>query len=229
MYKLSELSMDTMLTVQPCNGDFKVMSKADFLQSAYFLDGPNDPVGGVSSITVAIRDVAKFRLGTILERIYEDEYCYDGWLGDVFNALCDKPETKAFLDLVQKVFEDNPTYREGESVEIDMVPEQTPEDFKVSDCLFRRVNGGDALVRRISELSEEDIADILADIRIIMRIRKTGKPGLGIYDPLWDANFMIASETVPSDGHSRFAFLAGLDNDQLVELRRILLTNSKQK
>lgn len=225
MIKLSELSMDTMLTIQPCHGDFRVMNKADFLQSAFFLDGPDDPVGGVSSITVATRDVAKFRLGAILERIYEDEYCYDGWLEDVFNALCDKPETKAFLALVQKTFEESPTYREGESVEIDMEPEQAPE---ASDYLFRRVRGGDAIGRCISELSEEDVADILAEIHSIMQVRKTGKPGLGIYDPFLDAVFSVASETIPS-GCVKFSLLAGLDDDQLNEVRHVLLNNCKKK
>ena len=228
MIKLSELPMDTMLTVKPQHGDFQVMDKADFLQSAYFLDGADDPVGGVSCVTVATKDVARFRLAAILERIYEDECCYDGWLEDVFNTLKDKAETKSFLDLVQKVFEDHATYWEGEAVEIDMEPEWAPEVFEASDYLFRRVRDGDAIVRCISELSEEDIADILAEIRIIMQVRKTGKPGLGIYDPFLDAGFSVASETKPS-GCVNFSLLAGLDDDQLTELRRVLLNNSKKK
>lgn len=227
MIKLSELPMDAMLTVTPrrcC--DLRIMDKTDFLASAYFLDGANDPECGVT-VTLAEKAVEKFNLWDAIERIGEDT-TYEGWDQDVYNALKNQPETIAFLALVKQVFEGHPTYWEGEPVEVDMEPEPVPEVFDVPDYLFRRVRGSNAIARCISELSEEDVADILAEIHSIMQARKTGKPGLGIYDPFLDAVFSVASKTIPG-GCVEFSLLAGLDDDQLAEVRRVLLNNYKRK
>lgn len=43
---------------------------------------------------------------------------------DVYNDIKDLPETKAFLEKFNEASERNPTYWEGEAVEIDMIPEK---------------------------------------------------------------------------------------------------------
>lgn len=218
MVKLSELPMDAMLTISPncCGGDLRIMDKADFLQSAFFLDGIDDPECG-AEVTLAQKTVEKFNLDAIVERIGEDT-TYEGWDQDVYNALKNQPETIAFLALVKQVFERHPTYWEGEPVEVDMEPEPVPEVFDTPNYLFRRVGGGDALVYNLSELSESDLSDLRAEISSVLQVRKTGKPAPGIYDPWLDAMFSVATETNSEDGCAKFSLLAELNDEQLTEL-----------
>lgn len=120
MIKLSEFPNDTMLTVESnyC-GDLYIMPKEDFLQSAYFLDYPVEPF---PKVTVADKTVIKFDLWDWIEHLGWDD-AHESWCEDVYNDLIDYPETKAFLERVKKVFENNPTYWEGQPVEIDMMRE----------------------------------------------------------------------------------------------------------
>lgn len=123
MIKLSTLPNNAMLTISPnsyCGCDLLIMDKGDFLQSAYFCDGINDPEYG-AKVTLAQKTVEKFILQDIIERLGEDA-TYEDWDLDVYNDLKDQPETAAFLALIKQVFERHPTYWEGEPVEIDMTP-----------------------------------------------------------------------------------------------------------
>jgi hypothetical protein len=84
MKKLSELDMDTMLTVQhQSDGDFSIMTKRDYLDSAEYLDFPVEPL---TAVTVAEKTIANFDLYSMLEWIGEDE-CYEDWAEDVWNTL----------------------------------------------------------------------------------------------------------------------------------------------
>ena len=210
MIKLSELPMDAMLTISPncCDGDLRIMDKANFLQSAFFLDGIDDPEWG-AEVTLAQKTVEKFNLWDAIGRIGEDT-TYEGWDQDVYNALKNQPETIAFLALVKQVFEGHPTYWEGEPVEVDMEPEPVPEVFDVPDYLFRRVRGSDACVYAFGELPSEDKASLIMEINAVKRVQETGKPGRGIYDPFMDAMF-----SVMMPGADDFVLLASLNNDQL--------------
>ncbi|KAF5050635.1 hypothetical protein DSECCO2_427320 [anaerobic digester metagenome] len=121
MKKLSELSMDTMLCVGHQNDrEFDVMPKEDYLRSYQFLDYPAEPF---TSVCLADKSVLTFDLFDAIERI-GDGSSYEGWDEDVYNDIKDLPETKAFLEKFKEVSERNPTYWEGEAVEIDMIPEQ---------------------------------------------------------------------------------------------------------
>jgi len=121
MIKLSQLPDDTMLTVSHrYDGEIELMDKADFLQSAYFLDYPVEPF---PSVTLAVKQVQTFDLYDVIERIGEDD-TYEDWDLDVYNDLRNAPETEAFLNLIHTVFERHPTFWEGKPIEIDMVPER---------------------------------------------------------------------------------------------------------
>lgn len=120
MIKLSELGMDTMLTVQHQNdGDMDVMTKQDYLDSAYFLDYPVEPF---TAVTVAAKSIVKFNLYDTLHHAGEDEM-YEDWYDDVVNALeAFGPEIDTLTTKINKVLANNPTWWEGEPVEIDMLP-----------------------------------------------------------------------------------------------------------
>lgn len=119
MVKLSELSYKTLLCVSHrYDGEIQLMSKAEFLDSAYFLDYPTDPF---PSVTLASKEIKKFDLWDTIERMGEDD-TYEGWDLDVYNDLKALPETVAFMQRVKEVFEGHPIYWEGKPVEIDMFP-----------------------------------------------------------------------------------------------------------
>lgn len=79
--------------------------------------------------------------------------------------------------------------------------------------LFRRISGGDALVHSFVELSTKDSVELCLEANSIKRVRETGKPGCGIYDPYLDAVF-----SVMLPGADDFILLASLDDDQLNDL-----------
>ena len=117
MIKLSELPQDTMLTVESNHsGEIFIMTKEDFLNSSYFLDYPVEPF---PKVTVADKTVVKFSLWNYIKWLGEDE-THESWADDVYDDLMYYPETKAFIDTIKQVFENNPTYWEGNLVEIDM-------------------------------------------------------------------------------------------------------------
>ena len=119
MIKLSTLRSDTLLCVgNNYDGELRVMDKAEFLESAYFLDYPVEPF---PEVRLADPCVSTFDLRKTIERIGEDD-TYEGWDEDVYDSLKNEPETKAFLELVKRTFEAHPTYYEGKLVEIDMLP-----------------------------------------------------------------------------------------------------------
>lgn len=119
MKKLSELSNDTKLYISNSRGEDEVMTKEDFLKSIWFLNYPESE--GLRYVAIANKEISKFNLWDVIERIGEDD-TYESWDEDVYNELKDLPETKAFLEKVEKVFNDHPTYWDGEYVEIDMLP-----------------------------------------------------------------------------------------------------------
>lgn len=122
MVKLSELASDTLLCVSHrYDAEISLMSKEEFLDSAYSLDYPTDPF---PSVTLAMKEIKSFDLWDTIERIGEDD-TYEGWDLDVWVDLKDLPETVAFMQRVKEVFEGRPIYWEGKPVEIDMFPQET--------------------------------------------------------------------------------------------------------
>lgn len=121
MPKLSELANNTTLCVD--GGDLRVMDKADFLESAYFLDYPVYPF---PEVTVAVPETKTFDtrdLASFLENFGEDD-TYEGWAEDVYDAIKDAPETEAFLRILNAAFASHITYYKGHPVDIDMLPER---------------------------------------------------------------------------------------------------------
>lgn len=115
MIKLSELSDDTMLAIeQNRSGDIYITDKEDYMYC--FEENKN------KKVFLAEKVIAEFDLLDILEDIGERNECYDGWGSNVYNELKDLPETKAFLEAVDKVFANNSTYYSGKPVEIDINP-----------------------------------------------------------------------------------------------------------
>lgn len=127
MKKLSELSMETMLCVEHQNdGDFDVMSKEDYLNSGQFLDYPVEPF---TAVCLACKQVKRFDLWDYIEYTGEDD-TYDGWDFDVYNDVKDTDVTLEFINQMNDAFNRNPTYWEGEKVEVDMVPSSPQEPIE---------------------------------------------------------------------------------------------------
>lgn len=114
MIKLSELPDDTMLIMeQNRSGDAYVTDKEGYM--CCFEENKN------MKVFLAEKAIAEFDLLDILGAVGERNECYDEWDLNVYNKLKDLPETKAFLETVDKVFANNPTYYySGEPVEIDI-------------------------------------------------------------------------------------------------------------
>lgn len=118
MVKLSELPMDTMLTVKwhGCS-DNVLMDKADLLHPDYFPAWDT----GIPYVTVARKEVKIFCLRSILEDMGYD--AYEGWDFETYEDIMNYPETMAFLKNMKDVLDNRPIYWEGEEVEIDILPE----------------------------------------------------------------------------------------------------------
>lgn len=118
MKKLSELSMDTYITVESnSSGDAEVMTKADFLESSYFLDYP---VEKFPKITVAEKTCVKFDLFDAVEHLGFDE-THERWLEDVcYDITKSDIDVKLLESKMNEIFKNNPTYWDGEPVDIDM-------------------------------------------------------------------------------------------------------------
>ncbi len=117
--KLDELKKDTMLTVKSANNcDFSVMKKADFLDSAEYLDMDiNDPET-VPEVTVAKKEIHNFDWESVIER-FEEESFED--FGLEFWLSISEEDTKILnqaMEIVNKALEENPNWYEGEIVEI---------------------------------------------------------------------------------------------------------------
>lgn len=124
MPKLSELANNTVLCVENnYDGELRIMDKAEFLDSAYFLDYPIEPF---PDVTVAVPEIKTFNtrdLASFIENLGEDD-TYEGWAEDVYDTIKNSPETEAFLRILNTAFASHITYYEDLHVDIDMVPER---------------------------------------------------------------------------------------------------------
>ena len=128
MKKLSEISMDTMLTVEnQSDGDLTTMTKEMYLDSAQYLDYPVEPF---TNVTIAKKQIIKDNLCSILEEIAEHNECYECWIDDVYNDLRSEKNVrdgckKHNIDmLLEEAFKRYPIYWEGEKVEVDTMKVQ---------------------------------------------------------------------------------------------------------
>lgn len=117
MKKLSELTDDTMLALD-CS-EIEIMSKEDYLDSSYFLDGYE---GENPKLFIAEMYFAKFDLYGVLENMQDD--MYEDWLENIWDGIYDLPEVKDFTIFMDKILKSYPSYTEGEIVDIDMKMEE---------------------------------------------------------------------------------------------------------
>lgn len=118
MKKLSELDYDAMLIVKIEDEAIGVISKEGFC--ADYLPFTNNKEEDIS-VALGVKEVATIDFDAILEELSNDMGMHEDWKE---NVSCELEETIGLRSLeskIQKVFDNNPTYFEGEAVEIDMV------------------------------------------------------------------------------------------------------------
>lgn len=111
--KLSEMKNEDLILAEDEYNNFSVINKTDYL---------ND-INGYVNIFVAEENIVTFDLEYMLEN-YEDE-THEDWAETVYEELL---ETN-ISETIQKVFNSNPTYFEGEKI-IDDVSTETESEEK---------------------------------------------------------------------------------------------------
>lgn len=117
MKKLSELDKDTMLTVKKdaCE-DISVMPVEDFINEYKELYSNEVYL----QVTVAEITVVDFKISNILEYLADGE-TYDDWVLDVeYEMMNSDVPFVDFITAIQKIFNNHPTYWEGEKVVVDI-------------------------------------------------------------------------------------------------------------
>lgn len=114
MKKLSELNDDVMLIFEGEYHEAVVMQKEDFMQSDYLKSKADIFIGDEVSL--------KFDIDSIIE--YLSDEMHEDWTENVLNDIDkDSEVVKNFVEYINKIFEVNSTYFEGERVENDSYSE----------------------------------------------------------------------------------------------------------
>ena len=92
------------------------MTKEEFLQSDEWANYPYN----IDKISIAISEVMSFDLKYVIEQIGEE--AYDEWAEQVWNSIEDAPETKTFLEFINKVFSTHEVYYGGKTIIMDILP-----------------------------------------------------------------------------------------------------------
>ena len=113
MAKLSELPNETILVIEET-----AMTKEEYLDSHYFLDCED------VKIYVGDKEVAEFSWDSEIES--ESEQMYEDWNDNILADISDEEWVilKKAEEIINRAYEENPTYWEGESVEVDMQREE---------------------------------------------------------------------------------------------------------
>ena len=115
MKKLSECSNNQLLLIYDStytNPD--IMTKEELLSIKDLKEYIND-----KDVYIAESDRMQFDLEDIIKQIGED--AYEEWDIRVLDEILDKNETKAFLNLINEVFDKNLVYYNGELVYLDLI------------------------------------------------------------------------------------------------------------
>lgn len=108
--KFSQLNNDELLFITFYNNDDPlVITKEDFIQ---------DNINNVKHVHFALSDTMKFDLKPIIDQIGED--AYEDWNEQVWDDIEDAPETKAFLEFINKVFNNHKVYYPGQQITMDV-------------------------------------------------------------------------------------------------------------
>lgn len=116
MKKLSELPEGIVLVICKNGSDLEVTTKKELLEDLeYFRSNVNSGI----KVSIGDKTVAGFSFESAVEEASQE--MYEDWTQDVWYEI-----EKLNIDLetieaaIQKVFDEHPTYYEGEEVEIDM-------------------------------------------------------------------------------------------------------------
>ena len=119
MIYLEDLKEDVMLTVHlGPYGDFSVMTKADFLNSAEYLDMDIKDTETIPTVTVADKVVHVFDWDSVVEGF--DEESYEDFSSDFWIDVTDEDQKilNQAKEIVNRILENNPTWYEGKAVEV---------------------------------------------------------------------------------------------------------------
>lgn len=113
--KLSQIPSSQLLYIEKDKySDPEIMKKTDFINSDYFLNKETVEV----NVFIAVPEVTRFTLYDWIEWLGEENY--EDWTITVYDEIMKNPIANEFLLLVNRVFENHPTYYPGKLVEIDI-------------------------------------------------------------------------------------------------------------
>lgn len=122
MPKLSQLSSNTLLLVETLEMfELRLMSKDEFLEAREYREATKDRTL-CPDVWIAEENTPQFRVREWLSIIDDTGSVPEDWKDDVLHDLTDE-DISAVESIMNKAINENPTYMEGESVEIDIWPE----------------------------------------------------------------------------------------------------------
>lgn len=112
----SKLHNDELLFITLFRGDPLLMTKDEFLQSDEWANYPYN----ICEISLADSEVMSFDLKNVIDQIGED--AYEDWNEQVWDDIKDAPETKTFLELINRIFSSHKVYYGAKVVLMDEFP-----------------------------------------------------------------------------------------------------------
>jgi hypothetical protein len=117
----SKLHDEELLFIELFRGDPLLMTKGEFLQSDEWKDYPYN----ISGIHIAVSETISFDLKDYIDTIGEE--AYEDWNEQVWDSIKDTPETKAFLELINRTIDNHPVYYAGRAISMDVFPNKSEE------------------------------------------------------------------------------------------------------
>lgn len=117
----SKLHEDELLFIELFRGEPLLMTKGEFLKSDEWANYPYN----VCDISIATSEVISFDLKSVIDQIGED--AYEEWSEQVWDSIKDAPETKTFLEFINKIFSVYKVYYGDKVVLMDMLPSRKKE------------------------------------------------------------------------------------------------------
>ena len=117
----SKLHNDELLFIELFRGEPLLMTKGEFLQSDEWANYPYN----ICDISLANSEIMSFDLKNVIDQVGED--AYEDWNEQVWDSIKDAPETKIFLEFINKVFSAHKVYYAGKVVLVDILPNHKEE------------------------------------------------------------------------------------------------------
>lgn len=112
----SKLHDDELLFIELFKGEPLLMTKEEFLQSDEWENYPYN----INGVYIAASEIMSFDLKDVIDQIGEE--AYEDWNEQVWDSIKDAPETKTFLEFINKVFSAHKVYYGDRVVLMDMFP-----------------------------------------------------------------------------------------------------------